>query len=208
MKKKIKLIIISVVVSLILCMGVSILVMALVPVTNNDRINKPNEVYIYSSKTSSLPNKRLSLRDWDKNEEDVQKINKIYTTFNNGFKQNCLSALFSGELGKGLETSHHPMSKDMDKNYSSSDAFTVVFYYKETKYLIEGNEDSAYNYMFFEVKNINYRQEIKIGTSKELSSDSSETSNSTIPYYYSITAKVNNLGNVYNCLLQYVNEVL
>ena len=208
MKKKAKLIIISIVAALVLCIGVSILVMALVPVTRNDRINKPNEVYIYSSSTKDFPLGRLRLRDWGKTEvEDVPKINKIFTTFNNGFKQNCLSALFGGELGKGLDTDYYPMSKDMNKNNGSSDAITIVFYYNETKLLIEGKNETAYKYLFFEIKNVEGRQEVKIGTSMEIPSDG-ETSTSTISYYYGVTAKLNNQNEVYACATQYVNEVL
>ena len=119
-------IICSVSIALILCIGVFTLVMALVPVGYNDIVEKPTEVYIYNAKTNNLPSNRLSLRTRD--EADVAKINKIYNLFNDGFQQNALSAMFRGELKEGNKTKY---TKSSGNSIEKKHICIHKFYYQQ-----------------------------------------------------------------------------
>ena len=193
-----KIIICSVAIALILCIGVFTLVMALVPVGYNDIVEKPTEVYIYNSKTNGLPSNRLSLRSRD--EADVSKINKIYDLFNDGFQQNALSAMFRGELKEGNKTKYERSSENIiNKNKESTDKFTVVFYYN-TKLKVTVNERTCeYQYVSFEVSNSKERELKIMAINPTLSSDSLNS----ISYDYSFEAKLN-LSSLYDYLYELV----
>lgn len=193
-----KIIISSVAIALVLCFGIFTLVMALIPVGFNDIVEKPSEVYIYSSKTSSLPISRLTLRSMEEN--DVAKINKIYDLFNDGFKQNALSALFKGELKDKNETKYVKSSNNIiSKNKNSEDKFTVVFYYKDGLTVECENNKYKYYYVSFEVNSTNKRDLTVMAINNQISSDSM----STISYDYSFEAKIN-LNSLYNYLVELV----
>ena len=193
-----KIIICSVAIALILCIGVFTLVMALVPVGYNDIVEKPTEVYIYNSNTNSLPSNRLSLRSRD--EADVSKINKIYDLFNDGFQQNALSAMFRGELKEGNKTKYTKSSgNSINKNKTSTDKFTVVFYYN-TKLKVTVNERTyEYQYVSFEVDNDDIRELTPMAINSTFSSDALDT----IAYDYSFEAKLN-LSSLYDYLYELV----
>lgn len=193
-----KIIICSVAIALILCIGVFTLVMALVPVGYNDIVEKPTEVYIYNSKTNGLPSNRLSLRSRD--EADLIKINKIYNLFNEGFRQNALSAMFRGELKEGNKTKYERSSENIiSKNKESTDKFTVVFYYKTDLKVNINNKSYAYNYISFEVSNSKERELKIMAINATLSSDSLNS----ISYDYSFEAKLN-LSSLYDYLYELV----
>ena len=71
-----KIIITSVIVGLVLCLGIATLILGLVPVGMNDKVNVPDEVYIYCSQVYNTPSKRREYRHRD-GQEDISKINKI-----------------------------------------------------------------------------------------------------------------------------------
>ncbi len=196
-----KIIISSIAIGLALCFGIFALVMSLIPVGYNDIVEKPNEVWIYTSKTSeaNLPNSRYTLRSMDEN--DVEKINRIYDLFNEGFKQNALSALFKGELKDKNEAKYVKSSNNIiNKNKNSEDKFTVVFYYVDSLIIEANGKKDSYNYIAFEVDSTNERDLTVMAVTKNMSSDSM----STISYDYSFEAKIN-LNSLYNYLTDLVN---
>ena len=207
MNKKVKYAISISLVVIILCLAIVTLVMALVPVGSNDKINLPDEVYIYSNQTKSLPYKRMTF--YKSLDSDSKKINDIFDSFNDGFKQNALSALFKGELGKGLSTNYKRTAivDPMSKNYDNDNAYTVVFHYKEAEVLNYNNETYKYNYLFFEVKDIDAWDEVIFGvsTGSQINEDDNEISSETIPYNYSYSTKAS-LSKLHNYLSNLFKE--
>ena len=71
-----KIIITSVIVGLVLLLGISTLILGLIPVGMNDKVNVPDDVYIYCPEVYSTPSKRREYRHRD-GQDDINKINKI-----------------------------------------------------------------------------------------------------------------------------------
>jgi len=182
-----KILVTSIIIGIVLIVGIATLILGLIPVNMNDKITTPNEIYVYSASTNYLANKRLEYRA--RSEKDSVKLNRIYYLFNQSFQQKALKALFSGELGKGLEIKHTAVSENMSKNYTNEENITVVFYYKDgIKIECEGYE-LTYNYAFIELTNTDERQDFVIGLSDYLSSDDDDIA--YVTYRFSFHGKAN-----------------
>lgn len=190
-----KIIITSVVVGLVLILGISTLVLALIPVGINNKIEKPNEIYITSSLTTSYPDKALTYRDRDVEDRDI--ISNIYSLFSHAFEQKMLSALFNKELNKEIE-SKYSKSEHLTKNTSTEDKITIVFKYTNSQPIEVGEKSSTYKYLFFEITPKNERTEIVMGVSSNIS-----ISNSTFYYSYSLVGKAN-----FSEMFKYVNSLI
>ncbi len=209
MSKKVKYIISISVVILIMALGIITLIMALVPVGSNDAINLPNHVYIYTNLIDK-ENGKIELHRRDGTGEDANKINKIFDLFNDGFRQQkALSALFSGNLGKGLEfVDHEPIDgmQIMDKYKDDEENITIVFCYNEAQKVNNAPEDyDGYGYVCFTVTSSKGLQDMVLGLLELNSSNESgdvSTSN-TISYRYSLEGKMYT-AELYN----YVNSLL
>ena len=197
-----KIIITTVAVAIILCLGIATLVMSLIPVNMNDKVAVPDEIYIYCSQTNSLAKKRIELRHRD-GEADINKINKIYDLFDSAFQQKALNALFKGELNYATTSDHTEVSKSISKNFSSEDKITIVFYFKDQEVLKYEDEEYKYNYLFFEISNEDSRQDIVMGVTTSVPSDESNYPVENISYYYSYKSKAN-FAELYN----YVSELV
>lgn len=197
-----KIIITTVAVAIILCLGIATLVMALIPVGMNDKVAVPDEIYIYTSQTNSLANKRIELRHRD-GETDINKINKIYNLFDSAFQQNALSALFSGELNYTTTSDHTEVSKSISKNFSSEDKITLVFYFKNERTVKYENQEYKYKYLFFEITNENSRHDVVMGLNKSIPSDESDYPVENMSYYYSYKSKAN-----FADLYKYVSQII
>ena len=197
-----KIIITTVAVAIILCLGISTLVMSLIPVNMNDKVAVPDEIYIYCSQTNSLANKRIELRHRD-GEADINKINKIYDLFDSAFQQKALNALFKGELNYATTSDHTEVSKSISKNFSSEDKITIVFYFKDQEVLKYEDKEYKYNYLFFEISNEDSRQDVVMGVTTSVPSDESNYPVENISYYYSYKSKAN-FAELYN----YVSELV
>ena len=193
-----KIIITTVAVVIILCIGFAALAMSLIPTNRNDKVSVPDEVYIYSAQTKWLPKKRLELKNRD--EKDVSKINKIFDIFDEAFQQNCLSALFSGELNFSTTSDWTEGSKQISKNFNSEDKFTVVFYFKDQEVVKYEDKEYKYNYLFFEVTKEDSRHDIVMGLNTTVPSDESDHPVENISYYYSYKSKAN-FAELYNYIL-------
>lgn len=193
-----KIIISTVVLALVLCLGISALVLALIPVGANDKVQVPHAVYIYNAETQNHPMKRISYANIDGQEEQLKKLNKIYNAFNHGFQQKALSALFNGELDLGTEVNYSKSLETMSKNYKETNKFTVVFYYKDKQMIKYDGKEYGYNYLFFEVSSKNERAEVIMGLNTTLSSDEG-SGIETINYNYYLKTKAN-FVELYNYL--------
>jgi len=189
-----KVIISTVVVVLLLAVGITTLVLGLIPVGMNDVINMPDKVYIYCENTKDLPDKRLSLKSREEN--DLKKISNIYTTFNRCFQQKALKALFNNEFGKGIDSNYNEVSQNLSKNFDSSTKFTVVFCFKDgnEQTIKADNKTYKYNRVYFELTNDGTWQDVVMAVTKESNtSDSSSISRISYNYYYSSKANFKEL---------------
>lgn len=182
-----KIIISSVVIGLVLVLGITTLILALIPIGINNVIDRPNEIYICSSETTSYPNNSLTYLDIDENEKDV--ISNIYSKFSHSFEQNILSAMFKGELKEEITPNYNRVSDYFSKNSSNADKITVIFKYKENKRIEVGNKSTTYNALIFEITSNNERTDVVMGVSSNLNIE-----NSTFYYNYSFNAKANFYG--------------
>lgn len=186
-----KIIITSVIVGLVLLLGISTLILGLVPVGMNDKVNVPDEVYIYCPQVYSTPAKRREYRHRD-GQDDVEKINKIYDTFIDSFSQKALAALFSGELNEGTEAYYTGAKRDsISKNFKTEGKITIVFYYKDAQVLEYENKKQEYNYLYFELDATDARNEVIMGVSEDITSDEGDYPNENISYNYCYKAKAN-----------------
>ncbi|MBQ9792191.1 MAG: hypothetical protein IJW32_00390 [Clostridia bacterium] len=197
-----KIIITTVAVAIILCLGIATLVMSLIPVNMNDKVAVPDDIYIYCSQTNSLAKKRIELRHRD-GETDINKINKIYDLFDSAFQQKALNALFKGELNYSTTSDHTEVSKSISKNFSSEDKITIVFYFKDQEVVKYEDKEYKYNYLFFEISGEDSRQEVVMGVNTSIPSDESNYPVENISYYYSYKSKAN-----FAELYKYVSELV
>lgn len=198
-----KIVITTVAVAIILCLGIATLVMSLIPVCINDKVAVPDNVYIYCSQTNGLPNKRIELRYRD-GEKDINRINKIYNLFDSSFQQKALNALFSGELNYSTTSDHTEISKSISKNFSSEDKITIVFYFKDKEVIKYKDKEYKYNYLFFEISNEDSRQDVVMGVNTSIPSDESNYPVENISYYYSYKSKAN-FAELYNYVYDLVS---
>lgn len=208
MSKKVKYIIAISLVVLLMLLGIATLIMALVPVGSNDAINLPNAVYIYTNLSGSESDKergKIELRKRDAKEE--AKINKIFNLFNDGFRQQkALTAMFKGELGKGLEfVDNYTTNKSIDKYKDDDEHITIVFCYSEPQKVNNAVEGyNGYEYVCFTVTNNTALQDIILGLPLALNSEDTETSSTSLSFQYSFEGKM-----VTSELYRYIyNEIL
>ena len=214
-----KVIICSVSIGLVLVLGVAALILALIPVNRNSIIEKPNEIYIINDTTwdnSNESSKAFVLRDYrEVNGEkvDEERIDEVFRLFNTGFGQNALTALFKGELNDRMTSEHRDSSNtgSMTKNTTSTTAFSVFFYYRDTKTMVLDGEEFEYNWLFFEVSEDDEFSYKVFGvrnhtstTSDFLTSSSSRPSLSSITFNYNYNAKAN-FSELYDYILELVN---
>ena len=111
-----KIVITSVIVGFVLLLGITTLILGLVPVGRNDYVQLPNTVYVYCHKTSDFNSKKAVYKNIENgNEKDVEKIYKIYNLFNSSFQQKALSALFNGQIGNGTKIVRNEIGLKMMK---------------------------------------------------------------------------------------------
>lgn len=198
-----KIIISTVVLALVLCIGISALVLALIPVGANDKVEVPHSIYVYSAETKNSANGRKEYSTIEGKDEQLKIKNKIYNAFNHGFQQKALAALFKGELNLTTEVDYSQSPINMSKNLDSTNKFTVVFYYKTEQKVKYGEKEFAYQYLFFEVSSNNSRQEVVMGL-KDKSSFPNDASVGMVNYNYSLKTKAN-FTELYNYLSDLVS---
>lgn len=185
-----KIIITSVIIGLVLCLGITTLILGLVPVGMNNKVAVPDEIYIYCSEVYETPAKRRAYRYRD-GQEDIDKINKIYDTFIDSFPQKALAALFSGELKDGTEAYYTGAKRDViSKNFRTEGKITIFFYYKETQILKYEDKKQEYSYLFFEIDSTDERNEVIMGVADSIG-DKSDSENENVSYNYYYKAKAN-----------------
>ena len=209
-----KVIICSVSIGLVLVLGVAALILALIPVNRNSIIEKPNEIYIINKTTHDKSNdetKAFVLRDYKETDgvkTDQERIDEVFRLFNTGFGQNALTALFRGELNDRMTSEHRDSSNtgSMQKNTSSTTAFSVFFYYRDTKTMVLDGEEFEYNWLFFEVSEDDEFSYKVFGVRNHTSTTSDFLSSSTSPvtFNYNYNAKVN-FSELYDYILELVN---
>ena len=191
-----KIIITSVIVGLVLLLGISTLILGLIPVGMNDKVNVPDDVYIYCPEVYNTPSKRRNYLHRD-GQDDINKINKIYNTFIDSFSQKALAALFSGELNEGVEACYTGTKREtISKNFKTEGKMTIVFHYKEAQELKYNNTKEKYNCLYFELDATNERSEVIMGVSETIPSDEGDYPNENISYNYYYKAKAN-FSNLY-----------
>ena len=212
-----KVIICSVSIGLVLVLGVAALILALIPVNRNSIIEKPNEIYIINktireSENTLDPSKAYVLRDYRENingeKTDEERIDEVFRLFNAGFGQNALTALFRGELSDRMTSEHRDSSNtgSMQKNTSSTTAFSVFFYYRDTKTMVLDGEEFEYNWLFFEVSEDDEFSYKVFGVRNHTSttSDFLSSSSSPVTFNYNYNAKAN-FSELYDYILELVN---
>lgn len=188
-----KIIISSIVVGLILILGVTTIILAVVPVGFNQTIARPNEITIVYSKTKDLSPDALVYRD--RNEDDVKIISNLYSTFCHAFEQKALSAIFNGEMNKGVEENYlNKGSKSISNNRNEDKKITICFKYSTNKKI----KDYSYKYLFFEITNANERDDQVFAVS---SSYSATSFSNYYNYYYSGKANFSSLFNYIETLV-------
>ena len=172
-----KIIISSVIIVLVLIVGITTVVLALVPTGLNNTIKKPNEITIIYSKTKMPSDYYLTFRDRDSNDVDV--IANIYSVFCHAFQQKVLTAIFNGEINDKIEENYLERGSNSIKNNSNEEEkMTICFKYSSKQKI----KDYEYQYLFFEITNNNERKEIEFGVSSSFTANNSSYSYS---YYYS-----------------------
>lgn len=188
-----KIIISTVSIGIVLIVGLTALIMSLVPVGKNDFVLKPTAVYLLNTTTqkdTSYEGVRFKSNS-PCYESDIEEINKIYKVFNECFTQKALTALFREELNDKVET-HYEKSIGTE-NYIRRDGdsthLTFVFAYDESQKIKVGDKEYDYKYLFFQIDNSTERKEIVFGVSS--SATFSSSSSSYFSYSYWFTAKMN-----------------
>lgn len=182
-----KIIISSVVAGIVLIIGIATIVLALVPTGMNSTIQMPNEITIVYSKTKDMSPDALVYRDRDS--DDAKVIANFYSVFCHCFEQKTLSAIFNGELNKGVEENYLDKGSQYVKNNSSEeDKITICFKYSKKQKI----NNYEYNYLFFEISNNNKREDSVFGANTSFS-----ISNNYYYYNYYYSGKAN-FYNLYN----------
>ncbi len=189
-----KIIICTVSIGLVLVVGLTALIMALVPVGQNNFVVKPTNIYLYNTNTTDDDSKRVTLLTDNPFEDNTQAINAIYKVFNESFSQKALTALFKGELGDKVET-HYENSAGAT-NYvartGDSTKLTIVFDYSSNLQTIKvGDKEFEYKYLFFQINDSTERSEVIFGVNdKNIDSSFENKGTSNLSYKYWFTAKM------------------
>lgn len=183
-----KIIISAVSIALILAIGITTLVLALIPTGFNDTIEKPYAIYIMNSQTSEYHNGVLSFKEREDDQEARDVISNIYSLLCHSFEQKTLNAIFNKELNESLKTNYSSTSKNISKNSSSEEKITIVFQYKNSKKIkaVNNSKEYSYNYLFFEISGKNERDVATFAVRSDLTLD-----NSSYQYNYSFSGKAN-----------------
>ena len=202
MKKKI---VISVALGVVALLAITTLILALVPVNKNTVIAKPNAVYITNQNTKEFGGNCAYDNIQDGTQKGSVMLNDFYNAFNVSFEQKALVAMFGGQSNSGVKANYVDVagsSEKISKNYDTTEKFTVIFHYNDaqTIYVEEKDMSFKYNYLFFEVTNVDARQEVTFGVMKD--NYSLDGSYSSLSYKYYFTAQAN-LKPVY----QYINTI-
>jgi len=76
------------IIGIVLLLGVTTLILGLLPVGMNEYVQLPNTVYVYCHKTSDFnAGKEIYKNIEGGSNSDVEKINTIYNLFNSSFQQ-------------------------------------------------------------------------------------------------------------------------
>lgn len=180
-------------------------VSALVKVNGNNVIVRPDEVYITSMSTNNdnFDRHAYHLRNITSNQS---KIDNIYSSFNRGFEQSFLKSLFTGELHDKMTTNYshqvgEEVSDSIDKSYSTSNQYTVIFYYNDAKTIKADGKTLEYQYLFFTVNNSDKRVLVTFATNTsekvDVSPDNMEAIKDALEYEFSYKAKAN-FKDLYN----------
>ena len=133
-------------------------------------------------------------------------LGKLY--FRTSFGQNALTALFRGELTDRMTSEHRDSSNtgSMQKNTRSTTAFSVFFYYRDTKTMVLDGEEFEYNWLFFEVSEDDEFSYKVFGVRNHTSttSDFLTSSSSPVTFNYNYNAKAN-FSELYDYILELVN---
>ncbi len=197
MNKVRKIIIISVVLGLVGLVAITTLILALVPVNKNRTIETPNAIYITNEKTANFNGGFNALSIDENTAKRAKMLNDFMKAFNSGFEQKALVSLFNGQMNEGFEAGYSnkaASSETISKNYDTTEKFTVIFEYNETKTITveEKGLTFEYDHLFFEVTNTDERELVTFGVMKGTSYMGGEESK--LPYQYYYTAKVNLRG--------------
>ena len=188
-----KIIIGSIVIGLVLIIGITTVILAIVPTGLNDVIERPDEITIVYSKTKDLSPDALTYRDRDAADKDV--ISNIYSIFCHAFEQKTLNAIFNGEVNEEMKENYLDKgSKYISSNADETDKVTICFKY-QNKQKIKNYE---YKYMFFEISNKDKREEQIFGVSSSFT-----TSNNYYYYNYYYSGKAN-----FNKLFNYIESLV
>lgn len=184
-----KIIICTVSIGLVLVVGLTALIMALVPVGQNNFIVKPTTIYFLNETTKKNDSEWCKFRS-NYSQDEKDKLNELYRVFNEGFSQKALTALFKGELNDRVET-HYEKSVGTE-NYvrrnGDSTHLTLVFEYSEEQTIKVDDRSYNYKYLFFQIDNSTERVEYLFGVSNSVSLDSSSN---YLSYNYWFTTKMN-----------------
>lgn len=203
-----KIVITSVIVGLVLLLGITTLILGLVPVGMNDYVQLPNTVYVYCHKTSDLNAKKDVYKNIENgNESDVEKIYKIYNLFNNSFQQKALSALFNGQIKNETKIVRNEkgVSQTISKNRSEDDEnITLVFGYKNPQKLVYNGEEIEYSYLFFEISSDDEMKNVIMGVrTEDPAGEDGDEELETIAYVYSYQTLAN-----FSQLYSYVDGIV
>ena len=203
-----KIVITSVIVGIVLLLGVTTLILGLLPVGMNEYVQLPNTVYVYCHKTSDFnAGKEIYKNIEGGSDSDVEKINTIYNLFNSSFQQKALSALFNGQIKNKTEIvkNEKGISKTISKNRGEDDEnITLVFCYKNPQKLEYNGEEIEYTYLFFEISAEDEMKNVVMGVrSEDPAGEDGDEGLETISYIYSYQTLAN-----FSELYEYVNEVV
>lgn len=189
-----KIIICTVSIGIVLVLGITALVMALVPVGQNNFITKPAEIYLLNATTlKNESGNGVSFRSGYNDAEESEGLKNIYKVFNECFSQKALTALFRGELGDKVKTHYESTTSGNSKTIArngDSTHLTFLFAYSEPQTIkVDGKDAYEYKYLFFQIDNSSERQEVRFAVSNSNLTDSYTSNN--IYYNYWFSAKMN-----------------
>ena len=200
-----KIIICSISIGLVLILGVSALVLALIPVGQNNLIDAPNKIYFFNKNTKdNYEENSYIVKDFG-NDKEKEIIAKTYKLLNQGFGQKALTALFKGEINDKIETVYDKptgASNSMSKNTDKTDRVTILFYYNEEKTIKCGDKEYKYQYLFFELDSSTGSISKTFGVRDTLTLSSDSYVSSTFSYDYSYVSKVNTTA-----LFEYISSI-
>lgn len=134
---------------LVALIAVIITIMYLIPVNYSPKINNPDSIIVYESKTSNVGTFQ------EKNESSQENYRKILTEFNNSFTRNYLSALFAGQTSGAINQTKNGFLY-YESPTSSMDRY-LIFTYTEPQTLVINNveQEKTFTKIYMEIKSSN-----------------------------------------------------